>query len=380
MSGESEVRNDLLTRLAPSGAEDFITEVLCWLLDSTDFGNRFLRRLMETRAAVPDVGADCRWTTQESYGLDGTAKRPDMVCKSADGNTALIFEHKVGADLHDRQLENYRRIGEREFKNSGLILITAREGQHDQDPDCHLLWRDIHGWLSEWLEAPVADTGAFVAQSFLALLEGRGLGPMEQITVEQLQAIPVALAGEQRLKLLVNSVAEHPIWQDLVGRVQDETVKNVRDKRERNFRWGRYGLYLLGERNAGSWGPGVFVGVMQDSSDHGPPTVNEAGPVACFIVDVHNRWHRRYENSEAYRRLADAVHRQWPDAVTDDWRVHEHERNRWHPLAIYKPLEAVFGSARTGDDQADRFVKEVGDVARAVLDLEEFGQFQRSLV
>ena len=384
MNGEFEVRTDLLTRLAPSGAEDFITEVFCWLLDSTDFGNRFLVRLVETsNATVPDVGAGCRWTTQESYGLDGTAKRPDMVCKSADGNTALIFEHKVGADLHERQLENYRRVGDSQFKSSGLILITARKSQGDQEPDCHLLWREVYGWLSEWLEATVDDTGAFVARSFLALLEERGLGPMEQITVEQLRAIPAALAGEQRIRRLVNRVAEHPVWQDLVAGIQDETAKTAQEKRERNFRWGRCGLYVLGDRNAGSWSPGVFVGVMQDSSDHGPPSVNDqqgSGPVACLIVDVHRRWHGQYEMNEAYSRLAGALRRDWPGAATDDWQVHEYERNRWHPLAIYKPLKAVFRTARTGDEQVDRFAAEVGSMAKAVLDLEEFSQFQRSLV
>ena len=394
MNGDFEAGNDLLTRLAPSGAEDFITEVLCWLLDSTDFGDGFLAKLTEIDdATVPEVGAGCRWTTQERYELDGTAKRPDMVCESADGNTALIFEHKVGADLHDRQLENYRRIGEREYGISGLILITARESQGDDEADCHLLWRDMHGWLSEWLCTAADDAGAFVARSFLALLEERGLGPMEEITVEQLRAIPAALAGEQRIKLLVNRVAEHPVWQDLVAGVRDETARTVPDKRERDFRWGRSGLYLLGGRNPATWGPGVFVGVLHDSSDHGPPSVNDqqgSGPVACLIVDVA-RLHGRYETSEAYSRLAIALRHHWPGGAADDWQVYEYERKRglsvatrngghWHPLAVYKPLEVVFRAAPTGDGQVDRFVEEVGGVAKAVLDLEEFRRFERSLV
>lgn len=395
VNGELEARNDLLTRLAPSGAEDFITEVFCWLLDRTDFCNGFLARLMETSGAtVPEVGAGCRWTTQERYELDGTAKQPDMVCKSADGNTALIFEHKVDTDLRDRQLEDYRRIGAKEFQNSGLVLITARDSQRDQDPDCHLLWRQVHEWLSEWLDAAVDDTGAFVGRGFLALLEERGLGPMEEITVEQLRAIPELLAdqrrvrrlvsnGEQRLRLLVNRATEHAVWQELVAGVQDETAGTVQDKRERGFRWGRYGLYLLGDRNSATWGPGVFAGVLQDSSDHGPPSVNDpqgSGPVACLIVDVARRWHGRYETSEAYSRLAGALRRRWPGATTDGWQVYEYERNRWHPLVVYKPLKAVFRTVRTGDEQVERFADEVGGVAEAVLNLAEFSQFQQSLV
>lgn len=382
MNGDAEARIDLLTRLTPSGAEDFITEVFCWLLDSTDFGGEFLARLMKIGdAALPAVGADCCWTTQKSYELDGTAKRPDMVCASADGRTGLIFEHKVGAVLRPDQIEDYRRIGEDRFDNSGVILITARRGQGGQDPDRHLLWRQVHGWLFEWIDGRVDESSAFVAQNFLALLEERGLGPMQEITAEQLRAIPSALEGERRLKLLMNAVAEHPIWGALVAGVGDETAKAVQDDRKRSvgFSYGRCGLYVL---DAASWSPGVFVGVMKDSSDAGPPSVNDqqgSGPIACVIVSVDKKWHGQYETSEAYLKLADAFRRKWPSTAADDWQVHEYERNRWHPLTVYKPLEAVFRTARTGDGQVDTFVKEVGAVAKAVLNLQEFSQFRRSL-
>ena len=385
MNGESEARNDLLMRLAPSGAEDFITEVFCWLLDNTSFGRGFLAKLMDIGgAALPIVGADCCWKTQEIYQLDGSAKRPDMVCESEETSTALIFEHKVGAGLRPGQIEDYRRIGKREFEKSGVVLITARKSPDDQNPDCHLLWRQVHQWLLEWMDEGADDTSAFVAWNFLALLEERGLGPMEKVTAEQLRAIPSAREGDRRLKLLMNAVAERPVWGNLVASVGDEAARAAQDRRKLDLRWGRCGLYLLGDRDADNWNPGVFVGVMQDSSNHGPPSVNNqpgSGPVACLIVDVHSRWHGQYETSEAYSKLADAFRDNWRGAAADDWQVYEYERNRWHPLAVYKPLEAVFRTARTGDDQVDRFVEELSRVAKTVLeDLEEFSQFQRYLV
>ena len=368
-------------RLAPSGAEDFITEVFCWLLDSTDFGTRFLIKLNEAGdATVPEIRVARRWMTQKSYELDGTRKRPDMVCESAEGSMALIFEHKVGADLHDGQIEDYRRIGKRHFENSGVILISERVSQGGQNPDCHLLWRQVHEWLSEWIDPRVDDTGTFVARSFLALLEERGLGPMEEITVEQLRAIPKALAGEQQIRRLVNSAVEHPDWQGLVAGHQDDSTKAVQGSPKLHSSYGRYGLYV---RDAASWSPGVFVGVMKDSSDAGPSSVNDqqgSGPIACVIVSVDKKWHGQYETSEAYLKLAGVFRDTWPGAAADEWQVYEYERNRWHPLAVYKPLEAVFRTARTGDDQVERFVEEVSTVAKAVLDLEELSQFRRSLV
>ena len=104
---------DLLKRLAPSGAENFSTDAFCWILERTAFGDHFLERLTVRAGGLPIIGPGCTWKTQGSYHLDGAAKRPDMVCKSADGRAALIFEHKVDAPLHDGQLDGYRRIGRR---------------------------------------------------------------------------------------------------------------------------------------------------------------------------------------------------------------------------------------------------------------------------
>ena len=385
---ESEARHNLLAQLLKaSGAENFITEVFCWLLNNTDFGNTFRDKLMETcktsDATVPDVGAGCTWITQKSYRLDGTPKRPDMVCESADGKTALIFEHKVDANLHYDQLKNYRRIGEDNFEKFRLILITKNKSQGNQEPDyCHLLWRQVHGWLETAID-DTEDADALIARNFLALLEKRGLGPMEKITNEQLQAFPlaceyerVARVGEQRIRQLVERIAwEDPIL-DLVIDIQEKTAKTDLDKLDPHFRWGRSGVYIFSGEYPDNWSPGVFVGVMLHSRDHGPLSDNDQ-PVACLIVDVAEKWHGQYETSDQYSKLVGALE----SVVTNGWELHKPEPNSkrwnpWHPLTIYKPLEAVFENTQTGDEQVDRFVKEVHRVTKSVLELEEFRQFQ----
>ena len=378
---ERDGRYTLLERLAPSGAEDFITEVFCWLLNHTSFGKIFLKNLEEIGvSSLENFKKECSWETQKSYRLDESDRRLDMVCLSNDGKSVLIFEHKVGAAIDKQQLRNYEQIARERFTNWSLVLITASGNGQDQSPYRHLLWRQIYEWLLDWNGTAVDNTDGFITWNFLKLLEDRGLGPMKEITAKQLQAIPLAREGERRLKLLVNSVAKHPNWAKLAEGIQSEMSNTVQIGRDRGFRWGRYGLYLIGHRDPGSWNPGVFVGVMYDSSDHGPSSVNDqqgSGPIACLIVDVHNRHHGKYEISEQFRSLTNAIHKS--DAFKD-WQIYEYEKNRWHPLTIYKPLESIFRNADTGDDQVDTFVEEVSKVAYALLHLEEFTQFWRYLV
>ena len=302
-----------------------------------------------------------------------------MMCIFADKNYALIFEHKVNAPLRAGQLDDYRRIGERRFDQFAVVLITARRSQLDQDPDCHLLWRQVHGWVAKWLHDGSPDTAAaFVARNFLHLLQVRGVGPMEPITPQQLLAIPRAAVGTRRIRTLVKSAAQQTYWQDMVERFPDDASQGPL---ESDSRWGRCGMYLLGNRNSGSWAPGVFVGVVQDSSDHGPPSVGShdgPGPAACLIVDVHRQWHATYARSEPYARLVQAFLRLWPLTGDDDWQVHQ-DSNAWHPLAVHKPLEIVLRAADSGDDQMERFVDDLRRIAQAVFELEELWAFRQSL-
>ena len=363
--------DDFLAGLPGSHKEDFITEALCWLLKH-GFGDHFLDKLktLDWRKEMPVITPPCRWTTQETHRLDSTMKRPDMVCRSNDGRrTALIFEHKVDTELAAGQLERYRRIACREFNQSAIVLITKRQSQLGQCPDCHLLWHQVYTWLSEWLDSSDAPSDfRFAARNFLHLLQKRGLGRMEKIEPHHLQAIPVARTAEARVVRLVNSAADDPSWASMSGRRPSRGRKLERTE-------GRCGLYLLGDGKPATWNPDLFVGVMVDGDNHGPETVNNEGPVACVVLDIDQRKHRDYRESDAYRASAEAI---LGLPLDDGWRVHENP-NRWHPLTIYKPLAAVISDATTADDQADDFIVGVQGVAKAVLGLAEFSNLRDAL-
>ena len=357
-------QHDLLARLAPGGAEDFITECLCWLLGRSAFGRHFLAKLaerMEPKAGIAQAASSGAWETQ--YSLGWTRKRPDMVCVFEGGKSALIFEHKVDASLGEDQIGSYGRIAARRFDESPIILVTARKDQCEQKPDCHVLWRDIYGWLSCWLQDSRDDNAEFVALSFLYLLKQRGLGPMGKVEPRQLASIPTAQIGKGWIESLVGRMAEE--W--------PETVSAPLKRPE-----GRGGIFLLGDGDPSTWNPDIFVGVMVDGSDHGPPTVNDErgdGPVACVVLDIHRRWD--YEDKASYQTLAE-----W---ACGDW-LREHRgwgifvsRNRYHPIVAYRPLCDVIDGAATGEGQLELFVREVRQVASTLQEHPAFGQLRQEL-
>lgn len=375
---EKQDNDDFLACLPGSHTEDFITEAFCWLL-ARGFGDQFLDRLtgLEWMHEMPSVGRGCRWTTQETHRLDDAPNRLDMVCESSDRKTALIFEHKVDAKLaaahgsRDPQLVRYGNIAKREFDRSAVVLITRRHSQLEQSPDCHLLWSQVYRWLSMWLDSS-GPQGAleFAARGFLHLLLKRGLGPMEKIEQGQLRAIPVARTAEAWIMSLADRVASDAHWNRLpVGRAPARGRRMERTE-------GRCGAYLLGDGKPATWNPDLFVGVMVDGRDHGPMSVTDEGPVACVVLDIHRDRHRDYREGDAYRALAEAIRRRVPS--DEGWEVHEARNNRWHPMTIYRPLEDVFGRADNGDALA-AFVMDVRGVAEAVLGLDEFTNFRRTL-
>ena len=272
-------RYALLERLAPGGAEDFITEVFCWILQQEDVGKAFLeflqKRKWENKAAHNEIISGIQreeytWSTQESYRISSGVKRPDMICEceSESGKQALIFEHKVRTKLHADQLKNYREIGKEKYGNdkSAIVLITAQNYQKEQNPDLHFLWRHVYDWLDTWLNEWLRDRASgpddtnleFVCRNFLTLLKQRGLGPMPSITdkhFEAFQSVHLAEEGRQRIKELLNRVKDFPweTWPALKERGRD--VVNTDRKIQKN--WGRIGFNLLND-----WKPGIVVCVL----------------------------------------------------------------------------------------------------------------------
>ncbi len=184
--------------------ENFITEGFAWLLNKyPEFGEFFLRHL-EKKLQLNVNRYDCEWRTQVNF--DGMY--PDMVCLFKDENKAIIFEHKVGTDLHENQLNNYRDYAKREFgDDSHIVLITATRQQHQQCSDLALCWSDIYKLISDWEQGTNSDV-PFLFKDFQKLLKGRGLGPPAPVSHAAIRYCCEVKNMEQNLEELIKRVQE----------------------------------------------------------------------------------------------------------------------------------------------------------------------------
>lgn len=390
---------DLLERLAPGGAEDFITEAFCWILQQEGVDDAFLEFLMGMRDQKTPCDTITRivsgiregereWSTQESLRISSGVKRLDMICNSE--TQKLIFEHKTWTRLHDNQLEDYREAGKKHYGegNFAIILITARRHQEDQNPDLHFLWGDVYCWLKKWLrdndDAPDTDAGSanfkFVCCNFLTLLEKRGLGPMPPIEKRHFMAFktkPDADEGMRRLKILLKDVRDR--WRDVMAGELKANSKMLKPS-ELEDKWGRIGFNFLE-----GWHPGIFIGVLHHGGDHRVKLLDgENGPDACVILDMDRSEHPEYWKNCHYKGLVSQLTEKWPINGPSPWQAYHHlnepRPNNWHPVHIRRNLEDVLGGGRKSrEEQVDAFFEAVKEVVNFVEDSDDFWNLRKDL-
>ena len=389
-------RYALLERLAPGGAEDFITEVFCWILQQEDVGKAFLEFLEEqTRQHGTDTNNitdiisgikedECSWSTQESYRISSGVKRPDMICECESGKQALVFEHKVWAKLHTDQLKNYREIGKEEYGNDkfAIVLITARRYQKEQNPDLHFLWSDVYDWLNEWLRKRLPDSASntdaddanleFVCRNFLTLLEQRGLGPMPSIRDKHFEAFGYmrdAEEGRQRIRGLLNVVANDFEWETnllaLKERGQDvaNTSRKIRDH------WGRIDFNLLND-----WKPNIVVCILTGWGDGwGLDDLH-----ACVMLDLDKTlwglYYKEYHDKlfKFLKKGEEKLKKGW--GICDDRKVSES-----HPIGIRRKLEDILLPELPGEQQADALLKEMKSAVELIVNQDMFWEMRENM-
>ena len=354
-------RTDLFDALAPGQVEDFITNAFCWLLSNTDFGVRFLDFLGSKGLELPRLAREnLVWETQTPFPREREQPvRPDMTLTDAGRKHGIIFEHKAWSELHDKQLENYRKYGDGPFKDAPIVLITAYPGQHRQCPDLPLCWYQVHRWLKKQLEETEHDPVAnFVVGNFCTLLDRKGLGPMKRLREEVFRNYFGVKELPDNLKKMMRAMSGMT-W-------PGDAERDVGEK------WGRLGFDLRG-----NWNPGVFVGVMLDGWDHCTrPMCPEKGPDACVIVSIDKELQPAEERTCAYQRFVTGLESK-EERLPPGWKLYHHAKdkevirerygphkgpNPWHPFHIRCPLAVVLGGTKTAENQVDKFYEDAHKV------------------
>lgn len=329
-----------------------MTEALCWILNT----HPVLEQAFLKRVGVQVIADEpFEWQSQVSIRQGYI----DMVARSA--TQLVVFEHKTFSTLHHEQLSRYRAWGDTQQSTPcRVVLITGSTRQFSEDADLCLLWADVFSCFeSLHLEH------AMMRDAFLDLLSFEGFGPPACVSHEGLLHYRASLTLERELDALMEeALLSDWTWAYTMLGVPLERRTPYRRTTGRGtlkIRDGRMGIDL-----DPLWGPGVFVGVLLDGSDHRVEWSEPSkGPDMCLIISLTNEvelaaLRADFLKSDEYDALLQRL-----SAEVEDTRfhlvdhLHEHpDPNPWHILHIRRPLLDVWSGTSSFQEQKQRFLEE----------------------
>lgn len=360
--------------------ENFITEAFAHLLRSSpDVIKAFVAKINEHLEVPIAFNADAyAISTQENFNN----KFPDLVIKWDD--SALVFEHKVHSALHDNQLKNYRSFAQDHFSDYRLVLITAREYQHKQNPDCSLCWHNIYHFLRNIKDSLDDNRVAWYVQEIVELLWAEGLGPVSPINHLAIDHYIEAKALEEQMcALLSNAALDHVQWP--LKSVLEPVFKDRSRAVEK-----RIGLEFckFNPNKEMKWSPGIFCGFILDGKDHNFDLVMGKRLHVAVVLDLNKLAQEVVRKSEHFRLFRQelkskifAVNDSFQSNQTSDegWTfVDNNEKNSnnginwYHPLAIIQPMDCFFERLNTSEEQLAYFIEQVSRVQQAILECSNF--------
>ena len=355
--------------------ENFITEAFAWLLkNNKGFSDYFLRKILirlPTYSGLDvQVSLDCTWATQMNFG----GIFPDMVAEFNDG-TLLVFEHKIWAQLHPGQLDGYKQFSSSNYSGSHLILITANESQHLQDPDLALCWRDLYIWMQEWIQEQKGDVD-FIFHDFLNLLREEGLGPLAPVSHDAILSYFSARGFKEQVVNLVWQ-AEKRDWSQIDSRitVSGDIKKNGRAAYDMS---GRVALLLF---NDGC--PSLTTGFVLDWEGYGMPPILKMRSPDFSVILRFSSFLDKYPNLETYQRFVEIL-REKINQLGDGWSFYDHlndpqvtEKHKWFPVHIRKPMLDLLRGTTTSEEQIDRFMEANSLILSKILECDEFFEMRK---
>ena len=361
--------------------ENFITEGFAWILNNyRDFGEFFLQKLEEK---LKDEGKEwsignygCEWLTQENFN----GKYPDMVCHFNGENKAIVFEHKtLGRDLDKDQLANYKEYACENFDEYRIVLITATQQQHEQDPDLALCWSDIYNLISDW-----ESNSEPLIKDFQQLLKSEELGP------PRIPKYYEKIEFKKNIRALIEGVKEREeqkkVWENIIKK-EDYKLSILKNWRNYDY-FGKIGLELLSwpdeDSDFPNHGPGcIIVGILLDAKAHYTNLIDpDKGPDFCLIISFDDSLHDFYNNKvPAYKKLVEELSKKVAQ-LNDGWEFYDHladsdapRKNKTNPIYIRKPMRDVLGT-ESCEDQEERFYEAASELIKLVAEEESFWELR----
>ncbi|MBJ7555098.1 PD-(D/E)XK nuclease family protein [Marinomonas spartinae] len=371
-----------------SPIENFITEAFAWLLRNDGSVREAIATFLHNKSKeqsleIPLVGNSGRIDTQVNFN----GKYPDMCWESKDHSFRIIFEHKIWSELHDKQLDNYRKYAEEKFYEAyALVLITAHIGQHKQSPDLALCWYQIAEEIEKVKDGN--DKEKWVRGEFINLLKSNGLIDMSPINplsisyyndVKKLdkQLYDIAIRTANKSWPIQQLADEHISY----NKVALQRKVGINERIGRYDAWGRIGLEfnnVTEEYEEGGWAPGFFCGFVIDDEDHCINDLMSTEPLAVLIMDIDEPLHPAMNSNVYYKSLVNELILPKGWHFSDRTTKNKNE-NPWHPLIIYQGLTDFIGNATTLEQQSDIFFQQMTELQQALLNCASFVAFCKDM-
>lgn len=349
--------------------ENFITEAFAHLLRSsttiTGALITYINTLLDDDIAWGE--GEYQVSTQENFGN----KFPDLVLKRE--TSALVFEHKVHADLHHEQLHFYRQYAAENFSDYRIILITAQEYQHQQSPDCAFCWNNVYSLVKKHLD-DVEPEVLWYAKEFMALLKSENLGPVAPINPVAIQHYLEARALDEQLaslfRLATLPQVNWPLKPDFVPVINDLS-KRIEQ---------RFGIEFRPVDNdlTRGWFPGVFQGVIFDGSDHKLSEEMGNRLHIAVVFDFDRRTHAQLRKSDIFKGFCQDFGAKI-EALKAGWtmvnKAHQagiQNINWYHPLALLQPMEQFFQGLYCTESQLAHFIEQMIRVQQVLISCSDF--------
>ena len=242
--------------------EDFLTEMLAWMVDTLpQFAKDYVQCLCES---ATNISLPPNFNVQAETQIIVEKGRIDLIIYT-DCGIGFICEHKVDSELAERQLEKYKEcipeIQQKYKSETGIdteyyiVLVTKSDIQHKQKSDIKLIWYDIFKYFYERLNS-YDDREKLIVEQFLDYLTEEEMGMKEAVNIQGIKSFCAAFDMISIFENMIRDYEKNINWAEVCPGL-DSFVSDY------NNNIGR--LYFKDDRRTiefGSWRPSIFAGLI----------------------------------------------------------------------------------------------------------------------